>query len=425
MGNFVLDALRTSTLSIQTSFHEIKVSFGSIKSLLVPWTRSNSNNSSPVISKTKLREDIKEFDESKVGVKGLVDAGITSIPRIFYQPPENLIDSRSLTRTLDIPVIDLAASDRAIVVRQVQEASSKFGFFQLINHGIPLCRMDDVILSIKAFNELETELKSQYYSREGNEKRVLYYGSSLHLNELEGASWNDTLLVALGPEPAESCYVPEVCRMAVAEWDEEMKKLGGALLGLMSEGLGLKREALEEKLCMDARIMAGNYYPHCPQPDLTLGLKSHTDPSIFTLLLSNHVPGLHVKVEGHEWANLVAHPGALVVNIGDVLQIISNDKYRSVEHRVLANSLQEPRISVAVFFNPANDADTYGPLPEITSLDEPARYRDFDLLELRQQMKKEVGVKSLINNCRIGPNLKWRDWNPLRLLQSYVGSSQN
>lgn len=129
------------------------------------------------------------------------------------------------------------------------------------------------------------------------------------------------MLVALGPEPAESCYVPEVCRKAVAEWDEAMKKLGEVLLGLMSEGLGLKSEALEEKLCMDARIMAGSYYPYCPQPGLTVGLKSHTDPVIFMVLWSNQIPGLQVKVEGREWANLVAHHGALIVNVGDVFQV--------------------------------------------------------------------------------------------------------
>ncbi|KAK1378041.1 1-aminocyclopropane-1-carboxylate oxidase-like [Heracleum sosnowskyi] len=359
---------------------------------------------SPLVSKNQLLEEIKQFDESKVGVKGLVDAGIKSIPRIFHQPPENFTDPCCVTQTLDIPVIDLAAADRSVIVRQVKEASSTVGFFQIINHGIPLSLMDDVILAIKAFNELKPDLKSQYYCRQSSEKGVLYYGSSLHLNESEGASWNDTLVVALGPEPAESYYVPEVCRKAVAEWDKATKKLGDVLLGLMSEGLGLKKQALE-KMCMEARIMAGNYYPYCPEPDLTVGLKSHTDPFTLTLLLCNQIPGLQVKVQGHEWANLVAQPGALVVNVGDVLQIISYDKYKSVEHRVLANSLKEPRISIAVFFNPAaaNDAETYGPLPEIISPDEPARYRNFNLLEFKQHIRNEVGAKSLINKCKFDP----------------------
>lgn len=298
MGAFVLDALRTSLDSCLSS--DINAS---------------------LVSKNQLREEIKKFDESKVGVKGLVDAGITSIPRIFHQPPENLSDPHCVTRTLDIPVIDLATADRSVVVRQVQEASSTVGFFQIINHGIPSPLMDDVILAIKAFNELEPELKSQYYCRQSSERGVLYFGSSLHLNESEGASWKDTLVVAMGPEPAEAYYVPEVCRRAVAKWDEQTKKLGGVILGLLSEGLGLKSQALEEKLCMEGRIMAGNYYPYCPQPDLTVGLKSHTDPFTFTLLLSNQIHGLQVKIEGHEWVNLVAHRGALVVNVGDVLQV--------------------------------------------------------------------------------------------------------
>ncbi|KAK1378043.1 hypothetical protein POM88_024787 [Heracleum sosnowskyi] len=187
----------------------------------------------------------------------------------------------------------------------------------------------------------------------------------------------------LEPKQAESHYVPEVCKKAEAKWDEATKKLGDVLLGLLSEGFGLKREALALKLCMEAGIMTGNYYPYCPYLDLTAGL----NPVIFTLLMSNQIPGLQVKVEGHEyWANLVAHPGALVLNVGDILQMISNGKYKSVEHRVLTNSYEESGIPVADSFNPSNVADTYELLPEI---DEMARYHDFE----------ELGAKGLIKNC--------------------------
>ncbi|KAL1806127.1 hypothetical protein ACET3Z_029195 [Daucus carota] len=158
--------------------------------------------------------------------------------------------------------------------------------------------------------------------------------------------------------------------------------------------------------------MTGNHNPYCPQPDSTVGLKPSTEPVLFTLLLPDQISGLQVEIEEHKWINLVAHPGTLVLNVGEVLQIISNGQYRSAEHRVLAESLGEPGILVAVFSNPAKTAEPYGPLPELESLDEAAHYHDFDFFELQQQIKIEVGAESLINNHSIDQNWK-RNWNPL------------
>lgn len=84
------------------------------------------------------------------------------------------------------------------------------------------------------------------------------------------------------------------------------------------------------------------------------------------------------------------------------LQIISNDEYKSVEHRVLANPLQEPRVSVAVFCNPSNRDGLFGPLPELVSQEKPARYRQFTLSDYMQRFfKKELDGKTLTNYYRL------------------------
>ena len=66
--------------------------------------------------------------------------------------------------------------------------------------------------------------------------------------------------------------------------------------------------------------MSGHYYPYCPQPDLTVGLKWHTDPVVLTVLLLNEVAGLQVK-HGEDWIDVEPVPGGLIVNIGDILQV--------------------------------------------------------------------------------------------------------
>lgn len=81
---------------------------------------------------------------------------------------------------------------------------------------------------------------------------------------------------------------------------------------------------------------------------------------------------------------------------------MSNDEYKSVEHRVVANSCQEPRVSAAVFLNPGKREELYGPLPELISPEKPALYRQFTFSEFMQRFfTKELDGKSLKNYFRI------------------------
>ncbi|CAL5093352.1 unnamed protein product [Urochloa decumbens] len=201
--------------------------------------------------------ELKAFDDTKAGVKGLVDAGITTVPAIFRHPHHQLPSSSSSTIT--IPVIDLSAADaaadadaRAEVVAQVKATAETVGFFQLVNHG------------------------------------------------------------------------------------------------------------------------------------------AHSDPSFLTVLLLQDgagAGGLQARLgHGGEWAD-VAPPvaGALLVNVGDLMQLVSNGRFRSVEHRVVATSRSaaEARVSVACFCNAdvARDTTRYGPIPELTSGAEGAVYRSVTVPE--------------------------------------------
>ncbi|KAK9985851.1 hypothetical protein SO802_030802 [Lithocarpus litseifolius] len=89
---------------------------------------------------------------------------------------------------------------------------------------------------------------------------------------------------------------------------------------LLCEGLGLEAGKFKELTFLDARVLVGHCYPYCPQPDLTVGITSHTDPGVITVLLQNHVPGLQVK-HGDEWVNVKPVPGGLIINAGDFLQV--------------------------------------------------------------------------------------------------------
>ena len=115
--------------------------------------------------------------------------------------------------------------------------------------------------------------------------------------------------------------VPEMCRASIADWDKAVVDLAEELMSILCEGLGIKSDKLKELSCLEGRLCASHYYPHCPQPELTIGITSHTDPCILTMLVQNEVGDLLQVKCGEEWADVEAVPGAIVINIGDVLQV--------------------------------------------------------------------------------------------------------
>ena len=120
----------------------------------------------------------------------------------------------------------------------------------------------------------------------------------------------------------------------------------------------------KENLLMGSKRINLNYYPVCPNPELTVGVGRHSDVSTLTVLLQDEIGGLYVRVENkNKWIHVPPIKGSLVINIGDALQIMSNGRYRSVEHRVAANG-RSNRVSVPIFVNP-RPFDVIAPLPEV------------------------------------------------------------
>ena len=90
--------------------------------------------------------------------------------------------------------------------------------------------------------------------------------------------------------------------------------------GAISKGLGLEWDYIEKSFGEGCQIFASNYYPPCPQPDLTLGLAAHSDHGGLTILMQNEVDGLQVK-HGGAWVPVHHVPASFVVNIGDYIEV--------------------------------------------------------------------------------------------------------
>ncbi|VAI00463.1 unnamed protein product [Triticum turgidum subsp. durum] len=366
---------------------------------------------------------LKAFDDTKAGVKGLVDAGVTTIPSIFHHPLP--IEHTDHDHHFTIPVIDLAAatggttatpSKRAESVAAVKAAAETMGFFQVVNHGVPKAVMSEILAAVRGFHEEPREAKAPYYTRDLG--RPVRYWSNFDLFQSPAAQWRDTLYMQTTPELPQLEEIPPACRPIALEYARLMQQLGRTLLELLSEALGLDPGHLEEDAACLERL-AGHYYPPCPEPHLTLGTTRHSDPCFLAVLLQDAVGGLQVLLEEDNnnnnynnnnnnnnnklsavWVDVPAVEGALVVNVGDFLQIVSNDRFKSVEHRVVAQSAG-PRVSVVCFFRRQDAATSTRVLGPIVA-DGEARFRSTTMAELiRHNRAKGLDGTSALQHLRL------------------------
>ncbi|CAO2181169.1 unnamed protein product [Urochloa humidicola] len=356
----------------------------------------------PASDRTEL---LKAFEESRTGVRGLVESGVSTVPDIFRHP-DPYASIPHAPPTASIPVVDLSLPFPAAAAA-ASDAARTWGFFHLINYH-PSDDDDDyparALAAVRAFNELPPSERAPHYSRAVG--GGVNYSTNFDLYNSPAASWRDTIQVMLGPNrrPDLASRIPAVCSRELLEWESRATGVARAVMGLLSEGLGLGAAALEEASCLEGRVMACHYYPQCPEPERAMGAVPHTDPGVVTVLAQDEIGGLQVKHRDEEgrtcWVDVKPVPGSLVINVGDLMQIMSNDKYLSVEHRVTMNTREEPRVSIAVFFSPGKRGPSafYGPLPG----QNPPKYRNFTMEEFfRSFFSRGLASKAPVDHFKL------------------------
>lgn len=153
-----------------------------------------------------------------------------------------------------------------------------------------------------------------------------------------------------------------------------MQKLAGTLMWLLLASLGITHQDLDwADPKPTSAVLQLNSYPACPDPDRAMGLAAHTDSTLFTILHQSNTSGLQVFREETGWVNVPPVYGALVVNVGDLLQILSNGLYKSVLHRVVVNRSRH-RLSVAYLYGPTKNVKI-SPLSKLVDNYHPPLYR--------------------------------------------------
>ncbi|KAB1213740.1 Hyoscyamine 6-dioxygenase [Morella rubra] len=322
------------------------------------------------------------------------------VPESFVHPPEKRPGNLVVRPCKTIPVVDLEDDDRTQIIQHIMKASREFGFFQVINHGVPGKLMDDTIRVFKEFHAMSAKEKASECSKDPNRSCRFYTSSEKYATE-EVHVWRDALTHPCHPLeeyiefwPAK----PTRYREVVGEYVEELRKLGQKILELLSEGLGISPSYFRGGLSGNPVLLVNNY-PSCPDPSLTLGLVRHRDPSLITILLQEEIDGLQVFKDG-QWIGVQPLRHAFVVNTGYVLQIISNGKLEGAEHRAVTNS-SVSRTSAAFFIYPCKDI-LIEPAKALTNARDPPLYRAMQFEEfLKNFMSRSANAEPVLQNYEL------------------------
>uniref|UniRef100_A0A7N0V0I1 Fe2OG dioxygenase domain-containing protein n=1 Tax=Kalanchoe fedtschenkoi TaxID=63787 RepID=A0A7N0V0I1_KALFE len=289
------------------------------------------------------------------GVKLLHDAGVTHIPRKYILPfpdrPDNaptaLSKRGASTNLINLPIIDLAelqGPNRSTAITSLSNACESFGFFQVVNHGIPEHVIADMMDVGGRFFDLPYEARRRYLS--SDMRAPVRCGTSFNQNKDGVFCWRDFLKMVCDHSSPDALAQwpdsPAELRNCAYSYSKEAKNLFVKLMDAILESLGLRDSSIDADEMLEgfengSQLMVVNCYPPCPQPELTLGMPPHSDYGFLTLLLQDEVRGLQIQHRGN-WVTVDPIPNAFVVNVGDHLEIFSNGLYKSVLHRVLANS---------------------------------------------------------------------------------------
>ncbi|KAF5752211.1 protein SRG1-like [Tripterygium wilfordii] len=141
--------------------------------------------------------------------------------------------------------------------------------------------------------------------------------------------------------------------------------------------LGLKGNVFEEMFGEEVQAVRMNYYPPCSRPDLVMGLSPHSDGSGLTVLQQAKGGSVGLQIlKDNNWVSVQPIPNSLVINIGDTMEVLTNGKYKSVEHRAVTHK-EKDRLTIVTFYAPSYEIEL-GPISELVNERNPCKYRRYN-----------------------------------------------
>ncbi|XP_062161277.1 oxoglutarate-dependent flavonoid 7-O-demethylase 1-like [Alnus glutinosa] len=338
-------------------------------------------------------------------VQELAKEPLDTVPPRYVRPDQDPPIISTTSSLPQLPVIDLQSllpnEFMDSELEKLHHTCKEWGFFQLINHGVSTSLLENLKSGVQEFFNLPMEEKKKFWQHAGD---LEGFGQAFVVSEEQKLDWADIFYMISLPTHLRKPYLfpklPQPLRDTLEAYSVELKSLALKILDLMGKALRMEATDMKELFYEGWQSIRMNYYPPCPQPELVIGLNSHSDSVGLTILLQvNDMEGLQIRKNGM-WIPVKPLPNAFVVNIGDILEMVTNGLYKSIEHRATVNSEKE-RLSIAAFYSPKLDGEI-GPASSLVTVQRPALFKRIGVAEyFRGFYSRELRGKSYIDAMRI------------------------
>ncbi len=311
-----------------------------------------------------------------------------------------------------IPVIDLSeftdgtAAQRTAFVAELGKAFHEVGFVGVVNHGVSQTLIDDFYTEAKAFFALEVGVKRQYevpslagqrgYTSFGKEhakqstvadlKEFYQIGQEVPAGHPDKGIYPDNLRVA---------EKPRFVALGM-ELYQAFEQAGGALLRAIALHLKMDEAYFDDRIAFGNSILRAIHYPPIrEEPNSAIRAEQHEDINLITLLVGASAGGLQLLTKENEWKDVVPEASEIVINVGDMLQRLTNNYLKSTTHRVVNPPRAEwhlPRLSIPFFLHPVGPMDL-SCLPQTVSAENPIAYAPITAGAYLDERLREIGLK--------------------------------
>jgi len=312
----------------------------------------------------------------------------------------------------NIPSVDLAdftegnKETKAAFVKELGKAYEEIGFVAVKNHGLSDALCAELYAQVKGFFTLSKEEK-EAYEIEGlaGQRGYVSFGKEHAKNKNEGdlkEFWHFGQTVEdndpIKEEYPDNVQVNELPKFNAVgrEVYQKLETTGREMLRAIALHLNLDENYFDAKIHNGNSILRPIHYPPIThEPKDAVRAAEHEDINLITLLMGASADGLQVLNKSGEWISVTALPDQIVVNVGDMLQRLTNNKLKSTTHRVVNPPREKwgtSRYSIPFFLHPRSEV-SLNCLPSCVSESNPKNFSDITAGEYLEQRIIELGLK--------------------------------
>lgn len=312
------------------------------------------------------------------------------------------------TNSRTIPLVNLShfvdggEASRQAFIKQLGDAFHGIGFVGVTGHGIPKSLIDGFFMSAKEFFAKDTDTKKQYeipgaagqrgYTSFGKEKAKQSKVADLKEFFQIGQEADGAPADQRNPDVKE---VPEFMKLGM-ELYRQFEAKGNSLLEAIALHLDLPIDYFRTQTKDGVSILRAIHYPPITsEPASAIRAEQHEDINLITLLVGASAGGLQLQNTAGEWQEIVPENDEIVINVGDMLQRLTNNYLKSTTHRVVnppREQWHKPRLSIPFFLHPRPEM-SLNVLDSCVSEDNPQQYDPITAGGYLDERLREIGLK--------------------------------